>query len=178
MVEASGSPGKSAKTIATCATRASSFQRRAFYDPSRPRWRELARVARSAYVFADFPDSDLDRVPAEIALAEDAPLRREWTVVCDSTELAAALTAWELPGQGDVPDRDRLFESVWTVEPAAVRDAARVCAAVAAAAGAPGADAVVAELAEPAPVGFADLASVTTLFNRVVAYVDAAATSA
>ena len=52
-------------------------------------------------------------------------------MVCDARDAAAALTAWELPGQDGVPDRDRLFEALWTVDPVAVRDAARVCARVA-----------------------------------------------
>ena len=149
------------------------FQREEFYAPSRRRWRELDRVARSAYVYADFARSRSGDGAVEVALAEDAPMRREWAVVCDSVELPAALTAWELPGQDDVPDRDRLFESLWTVEPVAVRDAARVCAAVAEDSGAPGVADVRRELAAPVRAGAADLASVSTLFNRVVAYVDA-----
>ena len=152
------------------------FQRPVFYESARARWREFARVARSAYVFADFgrpDDPDDPREPIQVALDADAAMGREWVVVCDSVELAAALSAWELPGQGDVPDHDRLFEAVWTVHPEAVRDAARVCAAMAQRAGARGADAVVDELAAPVGPRPADLAAVTTLFNRVVAYGDA-----
>ncbi len=154
------------------------FQRPEFYAPSLPRWRELARVARSAHVFADFAGSDPvapgdSTGPVEVALAGDAPLRREWVVVCDSAELSAALAAWELPGQDDVPDRDRVFEAVWTVDPEAVRDAARVCAAMARHAGAPDAASVADELAAPVHQVRADLGAVTTLFNRVVAYGDA-----
>lgn len=152
------------------------FQRPEFYDPSRARWRELARVARSAYVFADFPPArdPGDTVgPVEVTLAADAPLRREWVVVCDSVELSAALSAWELPGQQDVPDHERVFEAVWTVDPEAARDAARVCAAMAQHADARDAATAVAELAAPAPREHADPAAVTTLFNRVVAYADA-----
>ena len=58
-------------------------------------------------------------------------MRREWTVVCDAPDYPALLTAWELPGQSTVPDRQRLFEAIWTVEPAVVRDGARACAQVA-----------------------------------------------
>jgi hypothetical protein len=61
---------------------------------------------------------------------------------------------------------------VWTVDPVAVRDAARVCARVVAEAGVP--DAMDLELALVGPVldTKADLAYVTAMFNRVVAYVD------
>ncbi len=150
------------------------FQRAEFWRPARPRWRELARVARSAFVLVDEPGGGGGDGLTEVALAPESPMRREWVVVCDSTELPAALSAWELPGQDDVRDGDRLFESVWTVDPVAVRDAARVCARTAQEAGAAEAAPVLFDLAGPAPGGVADLASVTTLFNRVVAYVDAA----
>ncbi len=159
-----------------------SFQRARYFDLARPRWTELARVAQGATVFADFPESDLDARPVQIALPEDAPMRREWAVVCDSSELPVVLTAWELPGQVDVPERQRLFESMWTVNGKAVHDAARVCEAVArqhrsgidgpASDGQPihgatsEADPVLSRPHSP------DLSAVTALFNRMVAYVD------
>lgn len=112
------------------------------------------------------------RTPTAVTLPHDAPMRREWTVVCDAPDLSAALTAWELPGQDDTPDRDRVFESLWTVEPGPVRDAARVCARVAQAAGVEEARPVLYELASSPDPALADLASVTAMFNRVVSYVD------
>lgn len=149
-----------------------SFQRVEYFELARARWTELARVAGSAFVFADFEESSEDTSPVQVALPHDAPMRREWTVVCDAVDGSVALTAWELPGQSDVRDRDRIFESMWSVDPAAVRDAARVCAQVAGANGAAAATAVQHELAgRPAPAT-ADLASVNSMFNRVVDYVD------
>jgi hypothetical protein len=71
-----------------------------------------------------------------------------------------------------VHDRDRVFESVWTVDLLAVRHAARVCAQVASTAGAPEAAPALDDLASGPTVGVTDLASVTSMFNRVVAYVD------
>ena len=97
---------------------------------------------------------------------------REWAVVCDSVDLPVVLTAWELPGQSGVADRDRMFESIWSVEPRAVRDASRVCAQVALDAGAPGAARTLYDLADSTLPGVADLASVSALFARVVGYVD------
>src|SRR3546814_1953698 len=93
-------------------------------------------TARAAFVFTvgDQPHlvgSSLVHVP----LAESAPMRREWSIVCDNTNQPAALSAWELPGQQDTPDRERLFESVWTLDPGAVRSASRTCASVAAGSG-------------------------------------------
>ncbi len=155
------------------------FQAEQYYRPARRRWRELARVAGSAYAFYEPAGSAPASSSASTAegavpvhLGPDSPVRREWAVVCDAPDLPVALTAWELPGQDGVPDRERVFESAWTIDPVAVRRAARACAALAAEAGAEGVAAVQFALADdPAPVA-ADLAAVSALFARVVAYVD------
>jgi DNA-binding transcriptional MerR regulator len=146
------------------------FQHERYFRLSEPRWRELARVSAGATVFAEFTDPDPQAIPVQIALPQDAPMLREWAVVCDSQELPVALTAWELPGQEDLPERSRLFESMWTVDGAAVHDAARVCESVASMHGAttatPETGGVLSRPHRP------DVASVTALFNRMVAYVD------
>lgn len=149
------------------------FQRGDSYAPAAARWTELARVARSTIVFADdWPDDAPADGPVRATLEPDAPMRREWAVVCDAADTTACLSAWELPGQTDVPDRDRLFEAVWTVDPTAVRDAARVAASVAATAGVAAAQPLLYDLADPVPPRLMKPESVTALFNRVVAYVD------
>jgi DICT domain-containing protein len=150
------------------------FQRSEFYMPSAPRWRELTRVARCAVVFADhWSDATLDaRGPMQATLGPDAPMRREWSVVCDALDSTACLAAWELPGQTQVPDRQRIFEAVWTVDPVAVRDAAGVAADIAARAGITLPQDVHDELAGPLAVRTTSPVAVTALFNRVVAYVD------
>lgn len=149
------------------------FQRGDSYAPAAARWTELARVARSTIVFADdWPDDAAADGPVRATLDPDAPMRREWAVICDAADTTACLSAWELPGQTDIPDRDRLFEAVWTVDPTAVRDAARVAASVAASAGVAAAQPLLYQLAEPVPPRLMRPESVTALFNRVVAYVD------
>jgi MerR family transcriptional regulator, light-induced transcriptional regulator len=154
-----------------------SFQRERYFRSAEPRWTELARVARAVTVFADFAETDPDTRPVQVALPADAPMRREWAVVCDSRELPVVLTAWELPGQEDVPEPERLFESMWTVDGAAVHDAARVCESVARAyggRGAPESEGSRLPAADPtlSRPHTPDLAAVTGLFNRMVAYVD------
>ncbi len=151
------------------------FQQERYYRASEERWTELARIARSTMVFAAFsqePDP-VDRTTM-VDLPEDAPMRREWVVVCDARDYPSMLTAWELPGQSTVPDRLRLFEAIWTVEPGAVRDAARACAQAAQQLGHPEGAPLLYELADnPAPPPVA-LLQATSLLNRVVAYVDQA----
>jgi len=150
------------------------FQRQEFYRPARARWRELARISGSAFAFLEDPDpvTEGEPGPVPVHLGPDSPMLREWAVVCDSVELPVVLTAWEVPGQENVRDRDRVFEALWTLDPQAVRDAARVCAAVAADAGRPEAGPVQYALADDPAPGLVDLATASTLFGRVLTYVD------
>ncbi len=150
------------------------FQKERYYRAAEERWTELARVARSTMVFAAFeqePPPVVGRT-SYIDLPDDAPMHREWAVVCDAPEHAALLTAWELPGQSSVRDKDRLFEAIWSVEPTAVRSAARACAQVAQQLGHAEAAPLLYELAENPPPPPVELLRATSLLNRVVAYVD------
>ena len=152
------------------------FQDAAFFEAARERWTELGRVSRSAFVFADFskttPPEDPETRPTRVHLPADAPMRREWAVVCDAPHLPVAMVAWEVPGQRNVADRDRVFESVWTIEAAVVRAAARVCATVAAQCGADGIAPVLYHLADDPGPTTTDPATISTLFSRVLAYTD------
>jgi MerR family transcriptional regulator, light-induced transcriptional regulator len=149
-----------------------SFQRTRYFEHAAPRWRELARVARATIVYADFDETRTDGRIVKVGLEETDPMAREWSVICDAPGLSAALTAWELPGQEQVPDRHRVFESIWTVDPRAVRDAARTSVEVAHGRGAAEAAPLLYELADSPPLTVADLEAVSTMFTRVVAYVD------
>ncbi len=150
-----------------------SFQKARYFRAASERWTELARIARSTTVFADFSDEPTPIEGIDIVhLPEDAPMRREWVVVCESADYPAMLTAWELPGQSAVPDRQRLFETIWTVQPAVVRDAARACAQVAVQLGHHEATPLLYELAENPPLPPLELLNAASLLNRVVAYVD------
>jgi len=150
------------------------FQKERYYRAAEERWTELARVARSTMVFAAF-DQEPEPVVGRTSMVDlpvDAPMRREWVVVCDAPDHAALLTAWELPGQSSVRDRDRLFEAIWSVEPTAVRSAARACAQVARQLGHVEAAPLLYELADNPPPPPIELLRATSLLNRVVAYVD------
>lgn len=160
-----------------CAARAQqavvfgAFQEPRYFRAARARWRDLARVARHTVVLGGADEATTDGRLTLVPLADDAPLRGEWAVVCDAPGFTAALSAWEVPGQRGVPEPDRVFESAWTVEPGPVRDAARVCAEVALAAGAPhGAD--VRRLLEPEPARGADPTATAALLQRVLGHLD------
>ncbi|MGH9066787.1 MAG: DICT sensory domain-containing protein [Acidimicrobiales bacterium] len=149
------------------------FQHPRFYRASERRWTELARTAEAAVVFADFPGPPAPGAsPVKVPLAEDAPLLREWALVCDAGDHPACLAGWELPGQNGITDAGRRFEAVWTVDPRAVRNAARACVQILRASSP--------ELAEPlterlsgTPAGASsDLWRATGLLNRMVDYVE------
>ncbi len=152
------------------------FQRERYYRRSESRWTDLARTARGTWVMAELAAETAsahgtDGGPVLVGLPASAAMTREWSVVCLAADLPAALSAWELPGQHGVAERDRIFEAVWTVAPGPVRDAARCCARLVAELG-PDTTAVLEDAGHPVSAGSGDLAQAVTLFNRVLAYVD------
>ena len=151
-----------------------SFQRSRFLEQSRPRWRELARTARAAVVFAELvAPADLQHGDLlEVAVPAEGALNREWAVVCDAPDLPACLVAVERPGQDGRPDSHRRFDAMWSVDPVVVRDASRVAAALADAyrpAWRPG-DLDV--LREDPPPASPDLRRAADLLNRMIGYLD------
>ena len=155
-----------------------SFQRVRFYRESERRWRELARTARVAVVFADFPGPAAgeagEGAPIRVPLPPDAPARREWTLVCDGPDYPACLSGWEFPGQRPRADADRRFEAVWSVDPRVVRDAAVICAQLAGSAR-PGLVPLLRALpSEPPPPASADLRRAAGLLSRMTGYLEQA----
>jgi DICT domain-containing protein len=161
------------------------FQRDRHFRQSERRWRDLARTAALAVVFAEFPaDRKRPAGPAsvllEVHLGDNAPLLREWALVCDAPDSAAVLVGRERPGQEGSADRTRLFEAAWGVEPTVVRQAARIGLELArqhypgpAGNAGPAADLqrVADELtADPEHDPVATARRATALANRVVAY--------
>ena len=151
------------------------FQRVALYRASERRWRELARTADLAVAFADFERPRVRRRGVcELPLAADAPVRREWALICVGERLSVALTAWEIAVERPLPDPARRYETIWTVEPEAVRQVARAAAALAAAVAPDAIGARARRLEEGPPPPPPDLASVMRLVNRCVAYLGGA----
>jgi len=152
------------------------FQRDTFLRESYARWVELARTALIAVVFADMeaPREPRRGVPVEVALPHEAPLNREWIVVCDAPDLPACMVAMERPGQEAVRDSRRRFEAVWTVDPRAVRDASRMAAALADEYRPEWRTTDLALLADEPPAASTDLRRATDLLNRTMGYPDAA----
>ena len=155
------------------------FQQEEFYREVEPRYRRIARFADAAVAFADFPEvRHPEGGPVEIPIAPEDQLGNEWAVIVDAPGYAACLLAWEMPGvtePGGAHDLSRRFEAIWTLDPRAVRKAARVASRLAARADPALGERLEGLLSdrplatdEPAP-------TLTALTNRMVAYLEAAA---
>ena len=140
------------------------------------RYARLASAADECVVFADFPDvREREGHPTEVPISPADALGNEWAVVIDAPGYCACLLAWETPeSQRDdhLPDRERRFEALWTLDPRVVRRAALVGATLASRAGAD-AGARLEELLRDRPLAFeAPAPGLTSLTNRIVGYLD------
>ncbi|MDQ2848465.1 MAG: MerR family transcriptional regulator [Actinomycetota bacterium] len=146
-----------------------SFQTEHYYRDSEHRWAELARTTQATVVFADFTDpAGLSRHPMEIPFPTDHPLHREWIIIAIGPRIAACLAGWEVPGRESTADTERTFDTIWTVEREVVSHVA-----VAACALASRADPVIAQRLSELTLETAatdELASITAITNRMIAY--------
>jgi MerR family transcriptional regulator, light-induced transcriptional regulator len=151
------------------------FQQEKHLRGSAARWTELARTARAAVAFAGLSRSVV--LPSgrlvQVALPPDAPLAREWLVVCDAVDLPACMTAVELPGQGgQEPEDDRRFEMLWSVDPRVVRDASLVAQALADEYAPEWRPAGLRMADDGPPHASHDLGRASELFNRMLRYLE------
>ncbi len=106
------------------------FQRERFYRSSQGRWAELARTAEIAVAFADFPTrAEPPGGPVELPLAPEALAAREWVVLCHSPALRVCLAGWQRPSNHAC--RAPEYETLWTLDPLVVDEAARIAAGLA-----------------------------------------------
>jgi len=153
------------------------FQSEHNYRAVEHRYRAMARTADAVVVFADFEAmGGGGGAPIEVPLEHGDGLGNEWAVVIDAPGYAACLLAWETPeSQRDdhLPDIERRFEALWTLDPRVVRRAALVGAALAARAGAHVGERLE-EVLRDRPLAFeAPASALTALTNRIVGNLDA-----
>ena len=103
-----------------------------YYRSAETRLARPLRPRRCAIVYADFSElREPSGGPAEVPIERSDPIGREWSVICDGKDFTAMLAAWERPGQDDVEDAERDFETIWSAEPGLVRDASLVACSIA-----------------------------------------------
>jgi DICT domain-containing protein len=150
-----------------------SFQRERFYSASERRWVELSRTARSAVVFADFTaPTPTTHGPLQVCVPFDAPINREWILVCDSADYPGCVVGWEPPGQARGRDDARRFETFWSLDPRVVRSAARICAHLSEQYS-PVAPRLPELLLDQPPVASADLRRASGVLDRMLGYLSA-----
>lgn len=151
------------------------FQRAKHYRGVEHRYERMARAADEAVVFADF-DAVKDPAggPVEVPIEVDAAIGHEWAVVVDAPGFTVCLTAWEPPvANPPENERDRLFETFWTLDPATVREASRASASIARQRAPEVADRMDALLMRR-PLGEERSTALEALMARMVAYLETA----
>jgi DNA-binding transcriptional MerR regulator len=110
------------------------FQRPEFYRRSEERWRRLSRGAGVTFVLASFAEARMpDDGPVEVPISDSEPIAHEWAVICLAPGYSACLIGWETVGTAGLPDEERAFDALLSVEPAVVREVAGTAVAIAAA---------------------------------------------
>jgi DICT domain-containing protein len=161
---------------AACPVVVAAFQHDRHFRAVEHRYRRLAQAADICVAFADFASvAGGDGTPWELPITRDDALGNEWAVVVDAPGYAACLLAWETPeSQRDdhLPEAERRFEALWTLDPHTVRRAALVGAALARRS-APEVGAEMERLLEARPLAVETPApALTALTNRIVAYIE------
>jgi DICT domain-containing protein len=153
------------------------FQAERHYRKVEHRYRRLAQVADACVVFADFDAVEApDGAPVQLPITADDALGNEWAVVVDAPGYAACLLAWETPesqrDQDHIPERERRFEAMWTLDPQVVRRAALVGAALAARS-APEVGERMEQILRDRPLAYESPSpGLTALTNRILGYLE------
>jgi DNA-binding transcriptional MerR regulator len=98
------------------------FQRQRAWARAADRWRALAKSARLAMVFADFPCVGRDGAAWQVPIPAGAAAMREWAVIVDSPVWAVCLVARERE-EVRSPGVSNWFDAVWSMDPVVAHDA-------------------------------------------------------
>jgi DICT domain-containing protein len=148
------------------------FQEPRFWRASADRWAQLIGGSDAAAVLGSFRNCRQRANVFEVAVPSGTPVLREWAVVCDSPAFSACLVGIEQLGTRPTVDSSRRFEALWTVEPVAVRAAARTGFALAADHFHEVAEAIGSRLQQPVQATYDPIRVATAITNRIVAYMD------
>ena len=147
------------------------FQREPFYARVSHRYEQIAMRNEATIVFADFSEVSAEPGhPTQVPIAATDALGNEWAVVVDAPGYSACLLAWERPNRA--AGGERMFEAVLSLDPRAARRAVGVAVTLARRRD----EAVASELdglLAGRPLAMEPPASaLTSLTNRMVAYLD------
>jgi DNA-binding transcriptional MerR regulator len=110
------------------------FQQPKYYRRSEDRWKRLAHGAGLAFVLASFDEpAEPPDAPIEVPISTSEPVADEWAVICLAAGYSACLIGWETVDTAGLPEKDRTFDALLSVEPPVVREVASAAIAIAAA---------------------------------------------
>jgi MerR family transcriptional regulator, light-induced transcriptional regulator len=110
------------------------FQRPEYYRRSEDRWRRLAHGAGLAFVLASFDQPAAPPgAPVEVPISTAEPVADEWAVICLAAGYSACLIGWETVNTTGLPEKERTFDALLSVEPSVVREVASAAIGIAAA---------------------------------------------
>lgn len=109
------------------------FQRPDHYRASEARWRRLSRGAGLTFVLATFDEPRTPEAgPVEVPIRSGEPVADEWAVICLAPGYSACLVGWETVAATGLPDGERIFDALLSVEPSVVREVAGAAIGIAA----------------------------------------------
>lgn len=148
-----------------------SFQRERFYRLTERRWREVTRTADTAVALAAFPQvREQEGVPVEVPVEASDPLAREWALVSEAPHCCGCVAGWELPEDGELPERERRFEVIFSAEPEVVRVAMEVAVELVRPRAPAVAERMRRSLSDPARPSVPELRTAGALTQRVIGY--------
>src|ERR1700710_1293044 len=101
------------------------FQQPRFYRRSEERWRRHAPGGGVTLCLARFEKAaPPEGGPVEVPIASGQPVADEWAVICLAPGYSACLIGWETVDATGVPDAERTFDALLSVEPSVVREVA------------------------------------------------------
>jgi DNA-binding transcriptional MerR regulator len=148
------------------------FQEQRYLRQSRRRWNDLASTSLATIIFTSPPRQRQRGVIWEVPILPETSLTREWAVICDSPTFGACLVATEHLKAEGATRSSRYFDSLWTVEPAAIREAVRTATALANLVHPPLRDIVTSRLDEALHNDHDTARAATSLSNRMIQYLD------
>ncbi len=148
------------------------FQSDRNYRVVEHRYRRLAHVADAVGVYATFDEVRIAGDDEPVELPVSGSLDHEWAVIVDAPGYAACLVGWEPP---DSAPHERVFEAVWTMDPAVVRRAAQVGVALAAGSAPDWSERLLSMLSDRPLAVEAPTPGLTALTNRMLGYLDVTA---
>ena len=145
------------------------FKRISAFRAVQRRWVNLARTSELTIALATFPRARQRHQIWEVPVNSDEPISREWAVIYKAAHFSACIVGVEELRSSISPSIAR-FEALWTVEPDIVREALLTAITIAHGVAPQLAQQATSHLLPTASVNYDVVRCMTSLTNRIIAY--------